>query len=125
MFLLKMSDHFSISKQQLVVMCEPAAMQLKHIEKNVDAPSKKKGKKKNHPVSIATGIINDLVIVSAPEGGVKSATAVIRWLKSGRNHKLLSVLLNSFSELKKNDESKKQLLNCTITEELFTFWLHE
>lgn len=55
--------------------------------------------KKDYSVSTATDVINDLVIVLAPEGGVQSATAVIRWLKSGFNHKLLSVLLNSSSEL--------------------------
>lgn len=37
--------------------------------------------KKYQSVSIATNIINDLVIVSVLEGGAKSATAVIRWLK--------------------------------------------
>lgn len=55
--------------------------------------------KKNYSVSTATDVINDLVIVLAPVGGVKSATAVIRWLKSDCYHKLLSVLLNSSSEL--------------------------
>lgn len=85
---------------------------------NVDVRSKKE--KKKNPVSIATNIINDLVIVSALEGGVKSAAAVIRWLKSHCYHKLLSALLNFSSELYKNDESTKQLLNGTIKDELIT-----
>lgn len=47
-----------------------------HLEMNADVSSKK-----YQSVSIATNIINDLVIVSALEGGAKSATAVIRWPK--------------------------------------------
>lgn len=74
-------------------MCEHAAMQL------MDGEECGCSFKKNHSVSTVTDVINDLVIVLAPEGGVESATAVIRWLKSGCYHKLLSVLLNSSSEL--------------------------
>ena len=44
--------------------------------------------KKKHFVSIATNIINDLVLAIALQGGVKSAAAVIRWLKSHCYHKL-------------------------------------